>query len=91
MPTCAHCGKPYELVERARFDDRCPSCGGAIHACVNCRLYRPGSYNDCASHTTEPVPDKHRANRCEEFHPAEAPPRPRKKAASWEELFRKDL
>ena len=89
MPVCARCGKAYQLVERARRGDTCPSCGGPIHACVNCKLYRPGSYNDCSSPTTDPVHDKERANRCDEFIPAEKPAGRRPSAGSWDDLFKK--
>jgi len=89
MPRCARCGGAYQLVERARAGDLCPSCGGPVCACINCKLYHPGAYNDCSSTTTDPVHDKERVNHCDEFIPAEKPVPRRSRASSWDDLFKK--
>jgi len=50
------------------FNEVCETCGKDLHACVNCRFYRPGARWDCAeSSIKEPVADKEARNYCEWF------------------------
>jgi len=64
---CYACGSPLPEKERIGFRDRCPDCGLALHACRNCRFYKPGAHWDCAETVGEPVTDKEKGNFCEWF------------------------
>jgi len=47
------------------FNETCESCGKDLHACLNCRFYKPGARWDCAETVGERVVDKERRNLCE--------------------------
>jgi hypothetical protein len=49
------------------FNESCEVCGKDLHACLNCRFYKPGARSDCAETIQEPVPDKERRNLCDFF------------------------
>ena len=54
------------------FNEACASCGKDLHACLNCRFYKPGARWDCAETIDEPVPDKERRNLCDWFQTSPA-------------------
>jgi hypothetical protein len=47
------------------FNEICEACGKDLHACVNCRFYKPGARWDCSETIQEPVADKERRNHCD--------------------------
>lgn len=50
------------------FNEVCEDCGRDLHACANCRFYRPGLHWDCAeSAIQDQVSDKERRNYCDWF------------------------
>jgi hypothetical protein len=49
------------------FGEVCESCGKDLHACLNCRFYKPGARYDCAETIDENRPDKERHNFCDFF------------------------
>lgn len=64
---CWKCKEPIAAgLEIFRSTD-CPHCGAALHSCVNCRFYQPGSHYDCHETVDEEVQDKEAANFCEYF------------------------
>jgi hypothetical protein len=75
----------------------CERCGADLHSCRNCAFYEPGADRDCREPSAEPVPDKERANFCDFFRFAEAPPGPAAARSAedarsrLEELFRKKV
>lgn len=69
---CWKCGQPLEATKPG-FRDLCPACGKDLHACRNCRFYKPGAYRDCAETVPDGVTDKERSNFCEYFQPAAGP------------------
>jgi len=64
---CSYCGAPLPGDRKPGFNEVCASCGKDLHACVNCRFYRPGARWDCAETIEQPVSDKERRNYCEWF------------------------
>jgi len=69
---CSYCGAPLPLDRKPGFNETCESCGKDLHACVNCRFYKPGARWDCAETVDQPVTDKSRRNHCDFFEPAPA-------------------
>ena len=47
------------------FGEICERCGKDLHACLNCRFYKPGVRWDCAETVDQSVPDKERRNFCD--------------------------
>jgi hypothetical protein len=47
------------------FNEICEACGKDLHACVNCRFYKPGARWDCTETIQEPVADKEARNHCD--------------------------
>jgi hypothetical protein len=47
------------------FGEVCEQCAKDLHACLNCRFYKPGARWDCAETVEAPVSDKERRNFCE--------------------------
>ncbi|TAL15807.1 hypothetical protein EPN96_11660 [bacterium] len=87
---CALCGG--ELPPPPYFRRDSCRCGADIHACVQCSLYAPGSYNDCRESETERVADKERGNACEWFCLSGSGPDAKKKDAALsalDKLFKK--
>jgi hypothetical protein len=68
---CWHCGQPFGETDLSR-ELRCPGCAKPVHACRNCRFYRPGRNNDCLEPVADHVADKVAANFCDYFQPHEA-------------------
>jgi len=68
---CWHCGQELSELDLGR-EARCPKCSKAVHACRNCRYFKPGRSNDCLEPIADFVSDKERANFCGYFaaHPA---------------------
>ena len=92
---CHKCGTEWDGIRAARTDT-CDSCGADIHACLNCRFHDESKTSECTVPNIERVPDKEKANFCEEFEFARRLPRDtnsedRKKKARnrWNKLFRK--
>ncbi len=54
------------------FNEACGSCGKDLHACANCRFYKPGARWDCAETIDAPIADKERRNYCEWFQTSPA-------------------
>lgn len=71
---CHACDAEHVLGpgERIGFRDDCERCGADLHACVNCRHYDPGAYNECRESGAERVLDKATANRCDWFAAGES-------------------
>src|SRR5439155_25334097 len=65
MATCHHCGAVHS--DAVRFRDTCETCQAYLHCCRNCRLYSPGSHNNCLSSATEFVGDAAAINFCDEL------------------------
>lgn len=68
MPTVGTChGCGTTIAEAVGVRATCPKCQAYLHCCLNCRLYSPGSHNNCLSPTTEFIGDAAGANFCDEF------------------------
>lgn len=67
MANCFHCKKKLDESARPGRGDACPHCGSDVKACLNCRFFERGAYNDCREPSAERVVDKDRANFCEFF------------------------
>lgn len=65
---CWHCGQALTELDLGR-EVRCPKCSKAVHACRNCRFFKPGRSNDCLEPIADFVSDKERANFCPYFAP----------------------
>jgi DNA-directed RNA polymerase subunit RPC12/RpoP len=63
---CWHCGQELGALDLGR-EARCPKCSKAVHACRNCRFFKPGRSNDCLEPIADFVSDKERANFCDYF------------------------
>jgi len=76
------------------FNETCESCGRDLHACVNCRFYKPGVHWDCAETIAESVSDKGKRNLCDWYETAPALKQAgpgRKDARDSSEKARRDL
>lgn len=49
------------------FNETCESCGKDLHACLNCRFYKPGAHWDCSETVDQAVVDKEARNYCDYF------------------------
>jgi hypothetical protein len=49
------------------FGEACEGCAKDLHACSNCRFYKPGARWDCAETIEAPIPDKESRNFCDYF------------------------
>ena len=49
------------------FGEICETCAKDLHACLNCRFYKPGARWDCAETVEEPIPDKESRNFCDYY------------------------
>jgi hypothetical protein len=54
------------------FNETCEACGRDLHACLNCRFYKPGAHWDCLETISEPVSTKDGRNRCDWYETAPA-------------------
>ena len=64
---CALCGKSFDFEGKVSRKETCPSCGGDLKCCKQCRFYEPNAYNECREVNAERVVDKERANFCEYY------------------------
>ena len=62
---CSYCGEPLPRDRKPGFGETCETCGKDLHACGNCRFYKPGARWDCAETVDERIMDKERRNHCE--------------------------
>jgi hypothetical protein len=76
MKRCAACGHEWTLHGVTGFSATCDGCGADVHACVNCRYHRAGSYRRCDHPEAEPPRESDRGNTCEFFQWREADDRP---------------
>jgi predicted RNA-binding Zn-ribbon protein involved in translation (DUF1610 family) len=67
MKRCHACGKELQIERKVGRSEMCPHCGVDLHACLNCRFYNPGAYNDCTEPQAERVVEKGRSNFCDYF------------------------
>lgn len=70
MAECWKCGAQLDLPSGPlSFRATCEQCGSALHSCINCKNFRPGSGlpNQCAIPGTDFVADREGSNFCEEF------------------------
>ena len=63
---CASCGRKQEALA-AESLATCPSCGEALHSCVNCRHFDSGARWECRETIPERIPAKRKANACARF------------------------
>jgi len=61
---------PYD--RKPGFNEACEACGKDLHACSNCRFFKPGARWDCAETIEARVDDKGRRNYCEWFETSQA-------------------
>ncbi len=67
---CFHCKKTNEVIASSGQIGRreeCQFCKSDLHACKNCEMYEPKSYNECKEPSAEVVKEKERANFCDYF------------------------
>ena len=64
---CSYCGSPLPPDRPIGFGETCESCSRNLHACANCRFYKPGARWDCAETVEGPIPDKESRNFCDFF------------------------
>lgn len=62
---CSQCGSPISRDRKPGFSETCEACGSDLHACLNCRFYKPGARYDCAETIEGPIPDKAKRNLCD--------------------------
>jgi len=62
---CAPCGAV--LPSAIQGTGQCPKCGAAIHTCMQCAHFNPGSRFQCSEPVTEAIPDKNGRNECTLF------------------------
>lgn len=64
---CARCGQ--EIAGYSAVDAVCSHCGTALHSCVQCASFDPGSRFECMQPVTARVSPKDTANTCTLFDP----------------------
>ena len=62
---CGPCGHPQKLTVAA--DARCERCGVALHSCVQCVSFDPGSTFECMQAIAARVSPKDARNTCTLF------------------------
>lgn len=67
MNVCALCGKGVEVGREMSRKETCPSCGGDLHICLNCRFYSETAHNKCLETKAEFQRSRDRANFCDYF------------------------
>lgn len=65
---CKTCGEAAAPDFAA--DAVCRKCGGALHACAQCRHFDTSARNQCRKAVPAPIPAKTRRNDCALFEPA---------------------
>lgn len=66
---CWHCDAllPDPEYGKIAFRATCDYCQAALHCCKNCKFYHPGKPNECEVPRTTYIPDRAKANLCEEY------------------------
>lgn len=64
---CCGANLPDPEYGKILFRAECDKCGAALHSCRNCKYYHLGKPNDCDVPGTDFIPDRTKANLCEEF------------------------
>ncbi len=64
MFQCGHCGQELKIEGQIRREEACPSCGGYLHCCLNCRFFADGISRRCSEPQAEEVRDRSAANFC---------------------------
>lgn len=67
MNICALCGKKVEIDKYFSRKSACPSCGGDLRVCLNCRFYSVTSHNKCLETKAEFQRSRDKANFCDYF------------------------
>jgi hypothetical protein len=92
--TCHACKSVYQSESKIGRERLCPSCGIALHACLNCRFHDKLAHHQCRENQAENVQDKKFGNFCEYFDPkpqaASSPKSSLDEARKkWDDLFKK--
>jgi len=95
MKSCALCGKRIKIDKYFSRKSLCPSCGGDLHICLNCKFYSESSHNKCSEPKAEFQRTRDKANFCDYFvfnEAAPSSPRMEKEDAlkKLEDLFKKN-
>src|SRR5262249_18628165 len=64
---CTRCGNPLALTVQA--DARCSRCGVAVHSCIQCVSFDPGSPLECSEPIKVRISPKDEQNSCTLFAP----------------------
>jgi hypothetical protein len=72
MKRCVKCGQPWKGHSKVGYGETCDKCFAFIHACVQCKLYRPELAHHCQSETTESIRYVEGKNFCGEFRFADS-------------------
>ncbi len=67
MHICALCGKEVEVGREVSRKEECPSCGGDLHICLNCRFYSETAHNKCNEPRADFQRSRDKANFCDYF------------------------
>jgi len=67
MPGCYKCGHTFAEGYKPGRQDVCPTCGAAVHCCLNCRFYDESAHNKCLEPNSEWVSDREKGNFCGYF------------------------
>ena len=89
---CWSCGATLTIspLRKISFRETCDKCGHDLHCCLNCKFYKPGRHNDCASPGTEWVAERGKNNFCDEFicSGKQAQSTPKNEKKRFEDLFK---
>lgn len=66
---CARCGYPQALDAQVEADAHCAKCQTAVHSCVQCVSFDPGSPLECAQPIKARVSPKDERNTCQFYAP----------------------
>jgi hypothetical protein len=64
---CARCARPF--ADTTSLDAVCPGCGVALHSCVQCTSFDPGSRFECMQPVPARIEAKDKRNECTLFEP----------------------
>ncbi len=67
MYRCALCGGSVDVGREMSRKEECPSCGGDLHICLNCRFYSKTAHNKCIETKAEFQRTRDKANFCDYF------------------------
>lgn len=67
MKTCFKCRKEVAVGRGPARGEECPFCSTDLKACMNCKHFDRGSYNECRETQAERVTDKEKSNFCDHF------------------------